>query len=168
MEKGWDLQRPDQNYFDELFRVSKNQIIWGGNYFVNFLQPSMGWIFWYKGQPNFSFSDGEFAYTSFKCKARIFHYARGKSTINDVHIHPTQKPVALYRWLLHHYAKPGQTILDTHVGSASSLIACEQMGFPYVGFEIDHEYYVAAVERLRVERLKLQQGRLNFEECAQT
>lgn len=161
MSKGWDKQRPNGEYFTELKRVSKNQIIWGANYFTEHLLPSMGWIFWYKGQPNFSFSDGEFAYTSFSCKARCFNYARGKQTPGgDEHVHPTQKPLSLYRWLLHHYAEPGQRILDTHVGSASSLIACEQMGFKYVGFEIDEEYYQQAQQRIDAARQRLRQTEL--------
>src|SRR5690606_27354334 len=103
--------------------------------------PSMGWVFWYKMQDNFSFSDGEFLFTSFQKKARIFKYARGNesgfSPMGNAapNIHPTQKPVALYRYLLKLYAKRGDLILDTHVGSASSLVACKELGFDYVGFE---------------------------------
>lgn len=146
-EKKWDDEAPTQEYFDELFRVSQNQIIWGGNYFK--LPITKSWIFWDKEVPvGVSFADGELAWTSFDktlVKTRIpytgFVGSEGK-------IHPTQKPVKLYRWLLKNYAKPGDKILDTHVGSASSLIACEDMGFEYVGFELDADYHAAATKRL--------------------
>ena len=143
--KNWDKKRPDADYFSNLFRVSKNQIIWGGNYFD--LPPCHGFIIWDKDIPEgLSFSDFEFAWTSFKRAARRAKY---RVYIDKAgRFHPTQKPVALYRWLLENYAKPGQLILDTHVGSASSLIACESMGFDYVGFEIDPDYYAAAQNRM--------------------
>ncbi len=150
----WDKAIPPKQYFDELFRVSKNQIIWGGNYFTQYLPPSMGWVFWYKMQDNFSFSDGEFAFTSFKCKARIFKYARGMESgfapggCAFPNIHPTQKPVKLYEWLLTHYAKKGDSILDTHLGSGSSAVACDILGFDFTGYEIDEDYYRAACKRL--------------------
>jgi site-specific DNA-methyltransferase (adenine-specific) len=149
-KKAWDLATPTSAYFDELFRVSKNQIIWGGNYFS--LPPTKGFVFWKKDNPAPSFADGEFAWTSFNRPARCADL-RYYGTINNGlfgagKIHPTQKPAALYRWLLENYAKPGQLILDTHVGSASSLIACESMGFDYVGFEIDPDYYAAAKNRM--------------------
>lgn len=145
--KGWDQQAPDELYFSELFRVSKNQIIWGANYFTKYLPPSMGWIFWDKGQ-RICNSDGELAFSSFDRALRV-------AELNRVHIqeygggfHPTQKPARLYKWLLHTYAQPNDLILDTHVGSASSLIACESMGFNYVGYEIDPDYYAAAKNRM--------------------
>ncbi len=145
--KTWDSQPPPKEYFEQLFRVSRNQIIWGANYFPQNLMPSMGWILWDKGQ-RIAQSDGELAFTSFQKALRV-------ATLNRCYIkdhgngqHPTQKPVKLYRWLLENYAKPGQLILDTHVGSASSLIACESMGFDYVGFEIDPDYYAAAKNRM--------------------
>jgi|SRR3990167_2343248 len=156
LDKDWDKQIPTQEYFNELSRVSKNQIVWGGNYFG--LPIHKGWVVWNKIQRGFSFSDGELAWTSFDIALRIFDYGRGsesgfapKSLDTDrpfVNIHPTQKPIALYKWLLTKYAKPNDKILDTHVGSASSLIACEDMGFDYVGFEIDKDYYEAACKRL--------------------
>jgi len=146
-DKDWDNKIPPQEYFNELFRASKNQIIWGGNYFP--LPLTKSWIFWDKEVPDgVSFADGELAWTSFEktlVKAKIpysgFKGSEGK-------IHPTQKPVAIYEWLLHNYAHPGDKILDTHVGSASSLIACYNLGFDYIGFEIDADYCKAAQERL--------------------
>lgn len=139
----WDDAPPDQAYFDELMRVSKNQIIWGGNYFR--LEPSPCWLCWDKGfSSDVSFASFELAWTSFGAAAKRIEIP---SAQND-RIHPTQKPVSLYRWLLQHYAKPGDKILDTHVGSASSLIACHEKGFQYVGFELDPDYYRSAKERL--------------------
>ena len=152
-KKEWDNCIPDKIYFDELKRVSKNQIIWGGNYFVEYLKPSMGWIYWDKFIGG-DFSDGELAYSSFQRALRKFAYSyHGDTKGGHLRIHPTQKPVALYRWLLQHYAKPGDTIIDTHVGSASSLIACEWEGFfDYVGFELDKDYYHDAKDRLETWR----------------
>lgn len=143
--KEWDSAAPKKDYFDEVFRTSKNQIIWGGNYFH--LPPTKGFIIWDKEiTDGLSFSDFEFAWTSFERAARRAKYS---AYLDKIHkIHPTQKPVKLYRWLLENYAKPGDLILDTHVGSASSLIACESMGFDYVGFEIDEDYYNAAKNRM--------------------
>lgn len=152
--KIWDSVRPDGDYFDELFRVSENQIIWGGNYFSEFLPPSMGWVFWYKMQDNFSFSDGELAFTSFNQKTRIFKYARGMESgfmgngLNN--IHPCQKPVKLYDWLLSKFSKPGQRILDTHLGSGSSAIAAHYFGCDFVGCELDVDYFNAANERIKL------------------
>ena len=145
--KDWDKATPDPVYWSELFRVSKNQIVWGANYFTEHLPPSMGWVFWDKGQ-DLSMSDGEIAFTSFNKALRRAKLNRCHIADNGGAMHPTQKPLKLYRWLLENYAKPGQLILDTHVGSASSLIACESMGFDYVGFEIDPDYYAAAKNRM--------------------
>lgn len=143
----WNFE-PNQNYFRELFRVSKNQIIWGANHFIEKIPYNFScWLLWDKGQREFSLSDGELAWTSFKKAGRIFGFPRA-AALQEGKIHPTQKPIALYRWLLENYAKPGDLILDTHVGSASSLIACEALGFEYVGFEIDKDYYEAAVKRI--------------------
>ena len=148
----WDNAIPENNYFEQLFRISKNQIIWGGNYFVNNIPPSMGWIFWDKGTGQNDYSDGELAWTSFNKALRKYSLswvgANAKEKDETDRIHPTQKPIALYKWLLTNYAKQGDKILDTHVGSASSLIACEDLGFQYVGFEIDKEYYRLAKERI--------------------
>lgn len=148
----WDTSIPEKGYWDELFRISKNQIVWGGNYMTEFLPPRMGWIVWDKGQRDFSLADGELAWTSFNKALRIFEMSRGemlaKNNKEGGRIHPTQKPVKLYKWLLHNYAKKGDLILDTHVGSASSLIACYDMGFDAVGFELDKDYYEASKKRL--------------------
>ncbi len=145
--EGNDEAIPDSAYYKELFRVSKNQIIWGGNYMTVHLPPTSSWIVWDKVQPEkFSMAMCELAWTSFKAPAKIF-----KKRIvgaDDFRIHPTQKPVALYKWLLKNYAEPGDKILDTHVGSASSLIACYDMGFDAVGFELDPDYYEASKQRL--------------------
>jgi site-specific DNA-methyltransferase (adenine-specific) len=157
IKKEWDVSRPTAEYFAELQRVSKNQIIWGGNYFADLLPPRKGWIFWDKkitNANNTNFSDGELAWTSFNCILRRFTYDWiGFGYLNNPQrekkIHPTQKPVALYEWLLKNYAKPGDKILDTHVGSASSLIACYNYGFDFIGFEIDKDYYEAAQKRLQ-------------------
>lgn len=142
----WDLQPPDQTYFDELFRVSKNQIIWGGNYFD--LPPTRGIIVWDKMQPWENFSQVEYAWTSFDKPAQIFRYGTVQ-TKNK--IHPTQKPIDLYIWLLNKYAKKDDIILDTHVGSASSLIACYRTNHKFVGFELDEYYYDLANKRLQDE-----------------
>jgi site-specific DNA-methyltransferase (adenine-specific) len=143
-KKEWDVQVPNSSYFKELFRVSKNQIIWGGNYFP--LLPTQCWLIWDKGQRNFTLADGEMAWTSFKNSLRIFNYSRSTAN-NQLRIHPTQKPVALYQWLLKNYAKPGDKILDTHGGSCSLAIACDIMGFDCTIYEIDKDYYEAALDR---------------------
>ena len=143
-KKNWDSAVPDEAYFDELVRVSQHQIIWGGNYYN--LPATQNIIVWDKLQPHdFSLAMCEFAWCSIQKPAKMFRY----SVLTERNkIHPTQKPIALYKWLLSNYAKPGDKILDTHVGSASSLIACHQMGFEYWGFELDADYYKAATERL--------------------
>lgn len=153
--------RPNQEYFNELFRVSKNQIVWGFNHLSDLLPTTKEFIFWYKHNPVDSYSDGELAWTSFSKTAKCFDYPYwGGYNADKYRIHPTQKPVALYKWILDNYAKPGDKILDTHVGSASSLIACEDFGFQYVGFEIDKEYYEKGVERLEQNRAQITIGEL--------
>ena len=146
----WDVA-PGKEYFEELFRVSRSQIIWGGNYFP--LPATRCFIIWRKTNvpEKFSMAMAEYAWTSFNANAKVFDYS---AVGQDGRFHPTQKPVALYKWLLQNYAKPGDKILDTHVGSASSLIACYDMGFDYVGFEIDEEYYNKASKRLEEEMLQ--------------
>ena len=147
----WNNTKPSPEYFKELFRVSKNQIIWGANNFE--LPPTEYFIVWDKVNPqNFSFAMCEMAWTNCKVPAKIFSY--NSQTESKQRIHPTQKPVALYEWLLSTYAKPGDKILDTHVGSGSSLIACYNMDMPYMGFEIDKDYFDKATER--IERAKAQ------------
>ena len=143
-KKDWDDSMPKQTYFSELMRVSKDQIIWGGNYFN--LPATQNYIVWDKVQPeDFSLAMCEFAWCSIQRPAKIFK----RSVLAERNkIHPTQKPVKLYKWLLHNYAKKGDLILDTHVGSASSLIACYDMKFDAVGFELDKDYYEASKKRL--------------------
>jgi site-specific DNA-methyltransferase (adenine-specific) len=153
-KKNWDNSIPNLLYFEELFRVSKNQIVWGGNYMTEFLPPSMGWVIWDKGQRDFSLADGEMAWTSFNKAMRIWEYARAK-TISNNKIHPTQKPVALYKWILDKYAKQGDKILDTHLGSGSIAIACHDYGFDLVACELDTEYYNNALKRLQQHQAQL-------------
>jgi site-specific DNA-methyltransferase (adenine-specific) len=141
----WDNKIPSNEYFIELFRVSKNQIIWGGNYFP--LPPSRCILCWDKIQPWENFSQIELAWTSFDSPAQIFKY---DNKTGDK-IHPTQKPISLYAWLLNKYAKPGDKILDTHLGSGSSRIAAYKLGFDFVGCELDKEYFDAQEERFRKE-----------------
>lgn len=148
----WDVA-PEKEYFKELFRISRNQIIWGGNYFE--LPPTRCFLVWRKLtiSESFSMAMAEYAWTSFNENAKVFEYApQGKA--NDPRFHPTQKPVELYEWILNRYAKPGDTILDTHVGSGSSLIACRNTNHKYVGFEIDPDYYQKA--KKRIEQLEAQ------------
>ena len=140
--KGWDYERPDICYFNELQRVSNHQIIWGGNYFADLLKPSRCWIYWQKDMGG-DFADGELAWTSFDAVLKQWR----KRSETHGRIHPTQKPVALYEWLLTNYAKPGDRILDTHLGSGSSAIAAHNLGFDFVGMELDADYYQAAVKR---------------------
>lgn len=153
IKKNWDNEIPSASYFRELKRVSQNQIIWGGNYFVKYLNGSKGWIVWDKGQHGLTMSDCELAYSSFNRPTRVKIINRVE-LLKDITFHPTQKPVALYTWLLNNYAKKGDKILDTNVGSASSLIACYNLGFKYVGFELDKDYFDMATKRL--ERVKAQ------------
>lgn len=145
----WDNEPPPRAYFDELRRVSKNQIIWGGNYFD--LPPTRCICVWDKVQPWENFSQVEMAWTSFDRPAALFRMNNCMSG----KIHPTQKPVELYTWALKRFAKPGDKILDTHVGSASSLIACHRAGLDFWGFEIDPVYYRAAKERLERETAQM-------------
>ena len=154
---GNDKKCPDQEYFDELFRISKNQIIWGANHFISKIPfDSSCWIVWDK-QNSGDFADCELAWTSFKSAVRKFTFMwngmlQGNMKQKEERIHMCQKPIALYTWLLQNYAKRGDKILDTHVGSASSLIACHRMGFEYWGYELDESYFKAATERLEREK----------------
>ena len=154
----WGQEKPPKEYFDELKRISRNQIIWGGNYFQTLINAdSQCWIVWDKKNENTGFADCELAWTSFNTATRKFEYRwngmlQGNMKDKEDKIHPTQKPIALYLWLLQNYAHRGDKILDTHVGSASSLIACHRMGFEYWGYELDADYYKAASERLEKEK----------------
>jgi site-specific DNA-methyltransferase (adenine-specific) len=149
--KEWEI-RPNKEYFKELIRVSKNQIIWGGNYFIDYLQPTRCVIVWDKITRNM-WADGELAWTSFNSNLKIFNYAKSDAVINHKinlpRIHPTQKPVKLYEFCLHNYAKEGDKILDTHLGSGSIAIACHEYGFELTACELDAEYYDKAVERIK-------------------
>ncbi len=148
--KKWDNKTPEQKYFDELVRVSKNQIIWGGNYFTDKLKPSRCYIFWDKGiNGDCDFADGELAWCSFDKVLRIapIRY-KGFLGADKVRIHPTQKPIKLYEWLLMNYAKEGDKILDTHLGSGSIALACHNLGFDLTACELDKEYYDAAIKRI--------------------
>ena len=153
--KKWDDKIPDSKYFKELFRVSSRQIIWGGNYFN--LPATGGWIFWDKERgKDVSFADGELAWTSFLSvlkKASVRY--DGFIGADTSRIHPTQKPVKLYDWLLRNYAKPGDKILDTHLGSGSIAIACHYAGHHLTACELDADYYAAACERIERETAQL-------------
>lgn len=140
----WDSDPPTGEYFDQLFRVSKNQIIWGGNYFN--LPPTKCFLIWDKQQPeDVSFASCEFAWASFDSVAKTFYLSPLHT--GEVRIHTTQKPVALYKWIFSKYAKPGDKILDTHLGSGSSRIAAYDAGLDFVGYEIDKEYFDKQEER---------------------
>jgi|TARA_Y100000289_G_scaffold56947_1_gene60991 site-specific DNA-methyltransferase (adenine-specific) len=149
-KKNWDNEIPSKEYFTELFRVSKNQIIWGANYFVKYLNKgTMGWVFWFKGQNGLSMSDGEIAYTSFQKATRQVKINRCDIKLDGA-IHPTQKPIRLYNFLLDNYSNKNDKILDTHLGSGSSAIAsfyyaCKE----FVGIEIDTEYYNDSIKRIK-------------------
>jgi site-specific DNA-methyltransferase (adenine-specific) len=155
--KSWDNSIPKNEYFNELFRVSKNQIIWGGNYFpILWLNGCKSFIFWDKDPSVETYSDGELAWTSFDIPAKRFYWAwnglangiKGRNK-DEKTIHPTQKPVQLYKWLLDKYVKPNDKILDTHLGSGSIAIACHDYGFELTACELDAEYYEKAKERIQ-------------------
>ena len=146
--KEWDNAIPSEEYFNELKRVSKNQIIWGGNYFTEFLEPSKSWIFWYKGQQDLTMSDGEMAWTSTKEVTRMFNLHR-THLWQEKPIHPTQKPSKLYKWILDKYAKENDKILDTHLGSGSIAIACHDYKFELTACELDKEYFDKAIQRIQ-------------------
>ncbi len=158
-QSDWDENIPNDQYFIELFRISKNQIIWGGNYFPfiwNF--GGKGFIYWHKGNPVNNFADGELAWTSFNKVAKQFDFRyygglEGNTSASEK-FHPTQKPVKLYEWLLMNYAKEGNKILDTHLGSGSIAIACHNLGFDLTACELDKDYYDAAMKRLHNHQLQ--------------
>lgn len=143
--------KPTREWFKELVRVSKNQIVFGYNHLCDILPPTSEFIFWYKHQPVKTYADGELAYTSFKKTAKCFDYPffGGTGADEDGRIHPTQKPVALYTWILQNYAKPGDKILDTHLGSGSSRIAAYEQDLDFVGFELEKSYFDAQEERFQ-------------------
>jgi site-specific DNA-methyltransferase (adenine-specific) len=147
-DKGWDTETPDAEYWNELFRVSKNQIVWGANYFTEYLPASMGWIFWDKGQ-DLSMSDGELAYTSFNRALRRVKINRGQLMVEGGTIHPTQKPIALYDWIYKNYAEEGMKVIDTHLGSGSNRISAHKYKMDFTAFEIDKEYFDKQEQRYR-------------------
>ena len=161
--KNWDNKPPEREYFLELQRVSKNQIIWGANHFIDRIPQanSSCWIVWNKRNGNNNNADCELAYTSFKTAVRMFNFKwNGMLQQNmknkEIRIHPTQKPAELYRWILERYCKKGDKILDTHLGSGSIAIAVHDLGgFELVGYELDTEYYTAACKRLKEHQRQL-------------
>lgn len=169
---GGDSAAPEPEYFAQLKRISRNQIIFGANHFMDNIaegfrgqgdDPSISspcWIVWDKQNGQNDFADGELAFTSFPSAVRIFRFTwagmrQGNMRDKEIRIHPTQKPVALYDWIFHNYTERGQKIIDTHVGSASSLIAAHRAGLRFVGFELDPDYYAAAVRRYERETAQL-------------
>ena len=161
-KKNWDNKPESKEYFTQLKRISKNQIIWGANHFIENIPNanSSGWVCWYKaGQnPNTDFSKCELAYTSFKKGVKYFKFdwtGFGAVNAKETRIHPTQKPVKLYEWLLMNYAKEGDTILDTHLGSGSIAIACHNLGYSLIACEIDKEYYEASIKRINQHKAQI-------------
>ena len=150
-KKDWDNAIPTKEYFDELFRVSKNQIIWGFNHFLEKLPNTKAVIFWNKHQNGY-FAEGELAWCSI---GTVKYYDRAYQKDIGNKIHPTQKPIKLYEWLLMNYAKEGDKILDTHLGSGSIAIACDNLGFDLEGYELDKEYFEAASKRLKQHQSQL-------------
>ena len=155
-DKGWDKTIPTKEYFNELFRVSKNQIIWGANYFVEHLNKgTKGWVVWDKAQYGLTMSDCELAYSSFQKPTRV--YIKNRAVlISQNTIHPTEKPIKLYEWLLMNYAKEGDKILDTHLGSGSIAIACHNLKYDLTACELDKEYFKAAMQRLKRHQQQIQ------------
>jgi len=157
--RDWNVT-PNEEYFNQLFRVSKNQIIWGGNYFP-YIWAFGGrcFIYWHKGNPVNNFADGELAWTSFDKNAKQLDYRYygnlEGNTSTSKKFHPTQKPIKLYEWLLMNYAKEGDKILDTHLGSGSIAIACHNLGFDLTACELDKEYYEAAMKRIKEHQSQL-------------
>ena len=161
--KEWDEDIPNAEYWDELFRISKNQIVFGGNYFSKYLPSKKGWIVWDKkvtNANNTNFSDCELAWTSFDCILRKFTYdwigfGYLNNPMKQIKIHPTEKPITLYEWILTNYAKENDKILDTHLGSGSIAIACHNLKFDLTACELDKEYYEAAIKRLNNHQKQL-------------
>jgi len=155
--KDWDSAIPPKEYFVELQRVSKNQIIWGGNYFINYLDNARCFLVWDKQNGTNSMADAELAWTSLDKPVRMYrgHIFKGIGCTNYTTIHPTQKPIKLYEWLLMNYAKEGDKILDTHLGSGSIAIACHNLKFDLTACELDKEYFDAAIKRLKQHQQQL-------------
>ena len=138
--------KPTKEYFDELFRISKNQIVWGGNYFIDLLYPTRCFLIWDKKARMNTLADCEMAWTSFDKNAKIFTHPRNTG---EKRVHICQKPIALYEWIMNNYAKPNERILDTHLGSGSSAIAAHRLGFEFVGVEINKQYFDSALTRIK-------------------
>jgi len=154
-QKQWDNSIPNKDYFNELQRVSKNQIIWGANYFVKHLtKGTKGWVVWFKGQIGLTMSDCELAYSSFQKATRVVNINR-VDLLKQNTIHPTEKPIRLYQWLLDNYAEKGDKILDTHLGSGSIAIACHNLGYDLTACELDKEYYDAAIKRINEHKQQI-------------
>lgn len=159
VKKKWDKSSPNSNYFEHLFRVSKNQIIWGANHFIESINKNSScWIVWDKENTG-NYADCELAWTSFTTAVRKFSFRwngmlQGDMKNKEARIHPTQKPVQLYKWLLTNYAKKGDKILDTHLGSGSIAIACHDLGFDLTGFELDKDYFKAMQKRIEEHQLQ--------------
>tara|TARA_R100001440_G_scaffold2727_1_gene7499 strand:+ start:354 stop:1001 length:648 start_codon:yes stop_codon:yes gene_type:complete len=156
----WDNEIPNKEYFKELKRVSKNQIIWGGNYFLDYLKATSCFIVWDKKNGENYYADCELAWTSFKTSVRKFEwrwhgFLQQNMKDKQERIHPTEKPIKLYEWILMNYAKEGDKILDTHLGSGSIAIACNNLGFDLTASELDKEYYDAAMKRLKEHQSQL-------------
>ena len=157
--KDWDSERPTKEYFNELFRVSKNQIIWGGNYFLDYLGNTKCFLIWDKIQRTY-LADGEIAWTSLNKPTKVFRLSKIDAYVNelkktkDTKIHPTQKPISLYKWILENYTNENDLILDTHLGSGSISIACHYMKRKLIGYEIDKEYYDAACKRFKEQTMQ--------------
>lgn len=151
----WDFVPPGEDYFSELFRISKNQIVWGGNYFTDYLPQSRCWVCWDKVQPWENFSQFELAWTSFDGPAAMFKYSNIGGANRETKIHPTQKPKQLYKFLLNKFAYQGEKVFDSHGGSMSIAIACDELGFPLVLCEIDKKYYDDGVKRYQNHKKQL-------------
>ena len=150
--KSWDNEIPKKEYFNNLFRVSKNQIVCGANYFNEYLYSTKSFICWVKNNPAPNFAEAEYLWTSFPINGKVYDSRKQiqyQIMLEGGSIHPTQKPVALYKWLLDKYAKQGDKILDTHLGSGSIAIACHDYGFELTACELDTEYYEKAVQRIK-------------------
>ena len=156
--KEWDNETPNEVYFNELFRVSKNQIICGANYFNEYLPSTKSFICWVKNNPAPNFAQAEYLWTSFNINGKVYD---SKKQIQHVimweggSIHPTQKPISLYEWLLMNYAKEGDKILDTHLGSGSIALACHNLGYDLTACELDAEYYNAAIKRINEHKQQI-------------
>ena len=151
-KKQWDLERPSQEIFDEIMRISHNQIIWGGNYFADLLPASQGWLFWNKLTRDFSLADGELAFTSYAKSVRAFDYARNAQGGKT---HPTQKPLLLFKWCLQYAKLETGIVLDCFSGSGTTALACHDLGLDFICIEKDADYWKASCERLTQHQKQL-------------